>query len=312
MARLAGLGVLGAAGLGLGLAVAAPSGRLDVLTLFVDHLAAVLLLAAGGSALARSWTACALTLGAAAAAASIGYVETAASERALASNCAAPLTVALANLNFANPTPKSAEAALLATGADIVVTLETTDPFRRAATRLAAAYPHRTPPPAGAWFYAMIWSRAPLAAAEASAMTPTRPHLARAVIAGARPVDIIALHLSWPVVSHQSAQVAAVEDWLAPSAGARIILGDFNASPWSGAVRRIARAGGVRRAPGPITWRGPYPGGLPAPIGLRLDHVLASQDLALDGAPARPLPGSDHRMRVAAACHRRAGAGAEG
>ena len=72
-----------------------------------------------------------------------------------------------------------------------------------------------------------------------------------------------------------------------------VIVGDFNAVPWSPYVGRLSAAADLRPAPGvPLrpTWRVP----MPAPFRIPIDYALLSDGLAVTGYALGPDVGSDH------------------
>ena len=79
--------------------------------------------------------------------------------------------------------------------------------------------------------------------------------------------------------------------------GPLVVMGDFNATPWSHAVRRIERLTGTRRIGGiGRTWHG-YPtplGEVPVPLGLPIDHILISPGIGVLSVGTLEIPGSDH------------------
>ena len=110
-------------------------------------------------------------------------------------------------------------------------------------------------------------------------------------------VQIVAIHPPPPMrprharsrngVLRDSAQMLVGE-------GPRILLGDFNCTPWSPYFRRLRKATGLCDAAlgrGLVwTW---YPTRLP--LGIPIDHVLVSPDLAVADYQVGPNLGSDHR-----------------
>ena len=76
---------------------------------------------------------------------------------------------------------------------------------------------------------------------------------------------------------------------------APLVVGDFNATPWSNAFAGPSSRG-WRRATGlaptwPVAWRGV--------MGIPIDHVLASSAWRVGGARVGPDIGSDHRPVMA-------------
>ena len=107
-------------------------------------------------------------------------------------------------------------------------------------------------------------------------------------------------HFERPWIEEQGRQLEDLPAYLRDLPSARILLGDFNAAPWSYAVDRVEDigqveiVGGLRR-----TWRRSYPnplGGanLPALIGNQIDHVFISAEMGVKSIETFDMPGSPH------------------
>ena len=75
-----------------------------------------------------------------------------------------------------------------------------------------------------------------------------------------------------------------------------VVVGDFNAAPWTRLVGEAAARTGTRPVGGfRVTWEGDYPVvGLPSVVGHQIDHVLLSPGIGLSLIETLPIPGSDH------------------
>ena len=113
---------------------------------------------------------------------------------------------------------------------------------------------------------------------------------------GGRTADIVALHLSWPWPFEQPEQVTDLGGNLAALGENAILGGDFNATPWSAAVARVAEAGGLTLMPAAgRTW---LTFSLPEFMrfaGLTIDHVMAKGDVVVHSVTMGENAGSDHR-----------------
>lgn len=213
-----------------------------------------------------------------------------------------PVTLVYANLSDRNPAPAEAARALLATGADVIVTSETTP---GAAAELAAHRPHRLVRSGGvAMLRTAIWSRFPLEAGQLylnNTIAPTGA-AARLVLPGGGRLGIVGVHLSRPLEGLHMRQAAALGPITARLAAPTVVVGDFNAAPWTPVVARAAAASGTRIAGGfRITWRGAYStpfGPLPEPLGHQIDQVLVAPEISIERVATMPVPGSDHRGLV--------------
>ncbi len=114
------------------------------------------------------------------------------------------------------------------------------------------------------------------------------------VIAHGKPVTIASLHLHWPYPYRQWQQIESLRTELEAMPRPVILAGDFNAAPWSEAVRRIGKATSTELQSGThLTLRmgalgfGPYPA-------LPLDHLLLPLGANGISVAAGPPIGSDH------------------
>lgn len=218
----------------------------------------------------------------------------------------APLRVAVANIegytaigaDFAG-----SEDALTNAAADILVTVEMRPEYFDKAAHLRMAYPYtatarfKVGTPSGV----MIFSKFPLNPIGPQVKPPNAPGyaIAQTVVSGTA-VSVAGLHLSRPVIGNQKEQLSAAPSLLKGLAQPRIVLGDFNAAPWTYTVQTIANAADVMLIPGiRRTWRGTYPtpikGFAPQSIfGAQIDHILVSRDIGVRSIKTFELPGSVH------------------
>ena len=263
------------------------------------HLTALLAAAALGWALTGRGRRAGLA-GAAALAGMAGMGEVWGMRASAPSPGCAPLTVATVNLYEGNARLDDLAETLAALDADLLATAELTRRMTALQARLAEAYPWRLD--AGAtcadWRCSALWSRRPFAADRPLSAGMHPQHVLGAVdVAPGVALRALALHLGFPAAFEDYRPVPATarfRDDLAPPA---VVLGDFNAPPWSGAVRRIGEATGTRAIPGyRPTWvgGGAAPLRLPAALGLSLDQILVSPGVEVRGVSTFALPGSDH------------------
>ena len=211
------------------------------------------------------------------------------------------LTVMTANLYQDNPQPEVMRAALRAANADILVTNETTKAAQAGVTSLTQFYRYRLAlSTTGTTLRTVIWSRFPMREGRLLLEDLVEPTGAHAIveIAPGREVTILALHLAHPAVGNQGVQVEALDRISESLPHPLIVMGDFNATPWSWAVKRVGELTRARRIPGyRVTWYGAYPtifGRLPALLGQAIDHVLVSPGIGVADIRRVVIPGSDH------------------
>ena len=223
------------------------------------------------------------------------------------------VTVMTANiLGARNPSLDLTGSVLVAADADILATMETPGAWRDPQSPLGKHYPYNTierKPHTGV----IIWSKFPLRQIESSHATKSRPGYATvmAELGGGAGFGVTAIHMSWPIVADgaQAKQIEAARSLLSATSGPKLLMGDFNAPPWSQAMKRVEETtrlsviGGLRR-----TWIGGYPNPLqylltgsrygreiPAVLGHHIDHILPSREVGVAQIEVIPLPGSDHR-----------------
>ncbi len=211
------------------------------------------------------------------------------------------LTVLTANLRYDNPQAAEMLATLVAANADILVTNETTTATLDGANPLSALYPHRLSlKTRGRILRTVIWSKYPTSDGALFLEDKVGPTGALAVVElpNGRRVSVLGLHLAHALPGNQRRQIEALDAITAEVPRPLIVLGDFNAAPWSHALRKIESLTGTKRVPGyRITWRGEYPtpvGPIPALMGHAIDHVLLSPGMAAETVKLIPIPGSDH------------------
>jgi endonuclease/exonuclease/phosphatase (EEP) superfamily protein YafD len=190
---------------------------------------------------------------------------------------------------------------------DVVLFQELNRARRSLLQRLQASYPHQISC-AGTWTCDVaIVSRHPWEAAKAEPVSYQghSAKLAWARFGAARGNLLVAsLHLRWPLVSDQAAQLAAVRETIADHTGPMIVAGDLNAAPWSAAVKGFTRQSHLRSAGGfTPTWpRRNFANGTACTLcipQLQIDHIFVSDNIRVLGVRAGPDVGSDHLPLIA-------------
>jgi endonuclease/exonuclease/phosphatase (EEP) superfamily protein YafD len=78
---------------------------------------------------------------------------------------------------------------------------------------------------------------------------------------------------------------------VAASAGAKLLVGDFNAAPWTRIVQTIAERAGLQALTGA---GGTWPSRLPPQLRLPIDNMLVGPGLSFVSRRVLPRLGSDH------------------
>lgn len=206
-----------------------------------------------------------------------------------------------ANLFHLNNDTAAIRRSIEAADPDIVVLIELGEAPGDDLDRLLEGYPHRStsmlpdreqhrPRSLVASRWPLMARTAPPAGLQAVAVTSRSP---------LGPIDVVGVHLTrpWPFKDSwgQISQAMALDELVKGFDGPVIVAGDFNSVSSARIGRQVRRDMGLRPAPGfPGTW----PSGLPSVLGLTIDHVYASDDLAFVRRRVGADMGSDHRPVV--------------
>jgi len=114
-------------------------------------------------------------------------------------------------------------------------------------------------------------------------------------IAGRAPLRIYGVHLAWPFDPlDQAANIDWLIDYLPRTKPPYVIAGDFNLSPWSWKLNKLAMEAGLRRH---VTFALSWPMHRLFPFVL-IDNVLATPDIANMSSRMGARVGSDHAPLV--------------
>lgn len=201
------------------------------------------------------------------------------------------------NLRFDNRTPEKVLSLIGRLSPDVVTLNEVSRYWAPKLALLEKAYPYRVACAVDSSVGATaVLSRRPFVPGTAGACHVDGSMASATVDFGGRPVAVAALHLEWPWPFEQPEQIGRLAPHLAALASTALVAGDLNATPWSHAVRRVAAAGGLSRAPaaGPTwLWRR-LPVALRPWIGLTIDHVFSKGGLVIHSIAIAEPVGSDH------------------
>lgn len=183
------------------------------------------------------------------------------------------------------------------TNADMVVFVETTQRVSDELQPLASHYPYRLDCTGTGRCDILIFSRARLTPREVKETSDPGESpllIAETEIAGCR-MTLFATHLTRPFPKRpfwvQRAQAEEIADDIAGVAGAKLVLGDFNAAPWGHVMQTIAERGGVTLLTG---GGGTWPSILPPQLRIPIDHMLAGPGLSFVSRQVLGKLGSDH------------------
>lgn len=206
-----------------------------------------------------------------------------------------------ANVFYLNDDVAAIRRSIEAADADIVILIELGREPTARIDALLAGYPHR------AASMRMDVTRGPSRSVIASRypLTPRAdpPDGLHAVAATARtplgPLNVVGVHLTrpWPFKEQwgQISQTMALQAVVDGMEGPVVVAGDFNSVSSARIGRQVKRDIGLHPAP---AFQGTWPVDAPAPLGVTIDQVYASPDLAFVRRSLGRNNGSDHRPVV--------------
>ena len=158
-------------------------------------------------------------------------------------------------------------------------------------TLLKDAYPHQTQCADIRLCRMAILSREPIVSSEGRGAWKGPPFIRASLGGRLAGYTIVGTHtLRVPHVRAQFAQLQQAGGPAARLPGKLVVMGDFNATPFSRVLAEFEQRSGLRRLTGPPTWPGYFE--LPQ---LAIDHVLVSSDIRLiERARIGRRSGSDH------------------
>ena len=210
-----------------------------------------------------------------------------------------PMRVLALNLLRGNEAmAPAALAAVRAHAPDLLLCTEVTPAWLAALQTGLVDFPHRFEAADPGYFGIALYSKLPLSQAAAIPLGHTWAPALRAVVAtAAGPVALLGVHTPRPGMGSRCAErdaaLAAIPAALASLPSRRIVLGDFNATPWNRCFVEMLAATGLVDAGGDWfrpTWTTGWPWLLRVPI----DHILTSGGIGVTISTTGPDFGSDH------------------
>jgi len=248
-------------------------------------------------ALCRAWRWCALALGLAALA-SAAVLPAWLSPASTAGVDGPPLRVLALNLLRGNDDVAGALAAVVEYEPDLVFCSEVTPEWLQALAPLRARLPFVIERADPGYFGVAVFSRLPL---RDGAVLPLgfawAPAVRVVVDTPGGPLGVLGVHTPRPGQAQRSRErdlaLAAIPAVLTPLPERRLVLGDFNATPWNHGFRALLATTGLHDAGG-SNWQPTWPSSLPSWLRVPIDHVLVSDGVAVVTTEVGPVFGSDH------------------
>ncbi|MCA9918940.1 MAG: endonuclease/exonuclease/phosphatase family protein [Anaerolineales bacterium] len=200
------------------------------------------------------------------------------------------------NQYFLNNDLEAIRAEVEAHDPDIIYLMEYSFAIQAEIEAQFADYPYRLIEPSRMTSGVALFSRVPLTASQVYRFEGTRiPIIEVTFEVAGRAVTLVGGHPWPPVDSWAGLHVAQVADVRRVAEGAErplIVAGDFNSAPWSYELRQLQKAADVRdtrRGFGNLTTWSDRP-----LVHLAIDHVFASEELAVQNFYRGEQGGSDH------------------
>jgi endonuclease/exonuclease/phosphatase (EEP) superfamily protein YafD len=223
----------------------------------------------------------------------IGYLPL---NQTAAASQPADLRLMVYNIYFRNNDLDAIIAGIKAYDPDIVFLMEYSFAIQGQIEAKLVDYPYRLIEPSRGTSGLALFSRVPLTASEVYRFEGTRiPVIEVTFDVAGEAVTLVGGHPCPPIdrwANLHALQVGDVQRVAAQAEKPLIVAGDFNAAPWSFVLRQLQQAADVqdtRRGFGGLTtWAGP------PLVHLSLDHVFASDELAVQNYQHGQHGGSDH------------------
>lgn len=185
------------------------------------------------------------------------------------------------NMRFNNKQVEELARIIHSTGADVALLQEMTRNNIEILSRLKDAYPHQLECIAFSVGSVAMMSRFPLVPDTTPICSRFDGFLSARLLAGDRELTVANLHTKWPWPGEQAKQLDSLAERFSKLEKPAVLAGDFNAAPWSAAVRHVANLSGLTIVPGlKLTWRPRTSrSGSALPALLSLDQIMASEDL---------------------------------
>jgi endonuclease/exonuclease/phosphatase (EEP) superfamily protein YafD len=207
-----------------------------------------------------------------------------------------PLRIVDFNTRFDNRETGLARDVILAADPDVIILQEATDSPAALINLLRDDYPFLIRCEESAIGGAVVVSRVPPSGNDAIGCFDTPFLSAISIDVAGKSLTVASYHAHWPWPHSQHKWIDELAGIFSTLPHPLIIGGDFNATPWSEGVQRIARLSGTRPVAGlRPSWLTPeLPGWLRSRIGLPIDHLLVSDRIVTLEARTLPFAGSDH------------------
>jgi endonuclease/exonuclease/phosphatase (EEP) superfamily protein YafD len=180
----------------------------------------------------------------------------------------------------------------------VVIAQETNEPWLAHLRELTAQFSYAMTIPGSGGSGIALYSRLPVTHAEAVYLgQQQRPGIIARLRLGASALSLVTIHPPPPLHSRtfgdRNAQLLAAAKFMETVPPPKLLVGDFNTSPWSPYYERLVRDTNLRDARKGFGLLPTWPADLPWAT-LPIDHCLVSQEFTVARIRTGPNIGSDH------------------
>ena len=181
---------------------------------------------------------------------------------------------------------------------DVVVLEEIDEGWRETLELLEPDWPYQKMVLDGGHFGISLLSRIPFVDARIERITGEIPAIVAEVGVDGVPLSVCGVHLTRPTSragsERQARQYDQLIERLAGEPPARIVLGDFNATPWTRSFARFCERSGLRNSRSGFGILPSWPTFVPGVLRIPIDHCLTSPAVEVRHIRIGPSVGSDH------------------
>ena len=206
------------------------------------------------------------------------------------------LTVASFNTLWVNPDAAALQAEIERIDADVITLIELGPDKRQMLNALKARYPYQADCFAIDYCRLAILSKLPIAASEGQGPRQGPSYIRARLGPEVGGLTVLGVHtIRFPHARTQFRQVTELARLVERLPGAKLVMGDFNATPFSRIISVMENAANLRRVTYLPSW--PAQAGLPQ---IAIDHIFLSPGLRLlEAARIGEAAGSDHYPVIA-------------
>jgi endonuclease/exonuclease/phosphatase (EEP) superfamily protein YafD len=208
------------------------------------------------------------------------------------------------NTLYLNRHTEKLEALIRAEEPDIITAVETNDTFAAMFKTLADIYPHQDIHPRSDARGLAVLSKFPLQDVAVTVFAePATPAQTFGVTIHGQTIRFVSMHPYTPTRNLQKRDAhlfAIAKAYAAPHDTPLVITGDFNATPWSPAMKKFMHQTGLKNARRNQAILPSWPRWLPASfLRIPIDHILVSDHLRVISYTLGDSTGSDHLPTIA-------------